>query len=81
MVIGDPGVLGAHVTQAQGKDTDPDLAIIQQPKMEVHPVQGHHQSMISVSYLIGLITRKVIFDNSTTIYFDMYNLNFRCFEW
>ena len=41
MVTGDPGDLGAHVTQQQAKDTDRDLAIIQHPKMEVLPVQGH----------------------------------------
>ena len=49
MVTGEPGVLGAHVTQAQEKNTDPDLAIIQQQKMEVPPVQGHHQCMKIVS--------------------------------
>ena len=54
MVIGDPGVLGAHVTQAQAKDTDRGLAIIQRPKMEVLPVQGHHQRTRIVSCLIGL---------------------------
>ena len=50
-VSGDPGVLGAHVTQERAKDSDQDLAIIQQPKMEVLPVQGHHQSMKIVSYV------------------------------
>ena len=49
MVTGDPGGLGAHVTQAQAENTDQDLAIIQQPKMEVPPAQGHHQSMKTVS--------------------------------
>ena len=49
--IGVPGDLGAHVTQEQAKDTDQDLAIIQQPKMEVLPVQGHHQKMKIVSYV------------------------------
>ena len=42
MVDGDPGVLGAHVTQKQAKDTDQDIAIIQHPKMEVLTVQGNH---------------------------------------
>ena len=49
MVTGDPGVLGDHVIQQQAENTDQDLAIIQQPKMEVPPVQGHHQSMKIVS--------------------------------
>ena len=49
MVTGEPGVHGAHVTQAQAKNTDTDLAIIQQQKMEVPPVQGHHQCMKIVS--------------------------------
>ena len=43
MVDGDPGDLGAHVTQEQAKDIDQDHVIIQQPKMEGYPVQGHHQ--------------------------------------
>jgi len=43
MVDGDPGDLGVRVTQEQAKDTDQGLAIIQQPKMEVPPVQDHHQ--------------------------------------
>ena len=43
MVTGDHGVLGPHVTQAQAKNIDPDLAIIQHQQMEVPPVQGHHQ--------------------------------------
>ena len=51
MVDGDPGDLGAHVTQEQAKDPDLDHAIIQQLKMEVLPVQGYHQSMKIVSYV------------------------------
>ena len=51
MVDGDPGDLGVHVTQEQAKNSDQDHAIIQQPKMEVLPVQGHHQNMEIVSYV------------------------------
>ena len=38
---GDPGALGAHVTQQQAKYQDQDLATIQQPKIEVLPAQDH----------------------------------------
>ena len=41
MVTGDPGDLGAHVTHKRAEYRDQDLAIIQQPKMEVLPVQDH----------------------------------------
>ena len=51
MVTGDPGVLGAHVTQRQAENIDQDLAIIQQLKTEVPPAQGHHQTMKIVSIL------------------------------
>ena len=51
MVTGDPGDLGAHVTQEQANDTDQDLAMILRPKMEVLPVQGHHQYMKIVSFV------------------------------
>ena len=52
MVTGDCGDLGAHVTQEQAKDQDQDHAIIQQPKMEVLHVQGHHQCLKIVSHII-----------------------------
>ena len=51
MVTGDPGALGDHVTPAQAKNTNPDLVIIQQPRMEVLLARGHHQCMKIVSFL------------------------------
>ena len=51
MVIGEYGDHGAHVTQEQAENIDHDLAIIQQPKMEVLHVQGHHQHMQIVCYI------------------------------
>ena len=53
MVTGDPGDLGAHVTQEMAENTDQDHAMIQHLKMEVLPVQGHHRIMKIVS-LCGL---------------------------
>ena len=49
MVIGDLGVIGALVTREQAENTNTDIAIIQQPKMEVPPAQDHHRSMKNVS--------------------------------
>ena len=57
MVTGDPGALGDHVTPAQAKNTNPDLVIIQQPRMEVLLARGHHQCMKIVSFFIGLERR------------------------
>ena len=51
MVDGDPGDLGVHVIQEQAKNIDQDHVIIQQPKMEDLPVQGHHQHMQIVSHI------------------------------
>ena len=41
MVTGDPGALGAHVTQTHAQKKDQDFAIIQQQKMEVLLVEDH----------------------------------------